>query len=196
MAERARAKSKTAKGGKTKPPKGAQGSRGKVAKTGAAGIGHNSGQPSPALTKTTHEELSKIEVRRDAAKAKYDQIKGEFRSRYAVAKQDGFDIEALKLARRLHAEDHGIVIQTHANVGTYLAAIGSELATQLDFLQELSKAPPHNATLAGAHAFRSGNDRATNPYPAGSAEYVDFDNSWMQSAKDQGLTDVEGEAAN
>lgn len=190
MAERARStKTKTT----AKKPKGGQASRGKVAK---AGVGHNSGTPSAALIKGHHESLDAIETRMAAAKLKYDQIRGEHRSRYALVKQDQIDVEGFKLARKLHAEDHGIVVSTYANVGTYLAAIQSELATQLDLFQELSQAPPHNATLAGAHAFRSGNDRQTNPYPTGSAEYADFDNSWMAAANEKGLTDGEGATIN
>lgn len=189
MAERA--KSKTAAKKAKKGPKGGQASRGKVAKS-EPGPGHNSGGPSPALVKSHHEKISAIEKRMEAAKAKYDQIKGEHRSAYAVVKQDAIDVEGFKIARKLHAEDHGIVVTTYANVGTYLAAIQSELATQLDLFQELSNAPPHNATLAGAHAFRSGNDRTTNPYQQGTDQYVDFDAAWMEAANATNLTDGDG----
>lgn len=197
MAERAKAKAKP-KAKKKDVPAGATGSRGKVAKTKSAspGKGHNSGGPSVALIRDHHVTISVIEKREEAAKAKYDQIRGERRSAYAVVKQDGIDLEGFKLARQLHKEDHGVVIQTYANVGTYLSAIQSELATQLDFLQELANAPPHNATLAGAHAFNSGNDRSTNPYQQGTAEYVDFDSAWMTAAEAKGMTDGEGQTIN
>lgn len=188
MAERAKAKGKKATA--KKAPKGAQGSRGKVAKTDP-GLGHNSGTPSPALIKTHHEKLDAIETRMATAKAKYDQIKGEHRSAYAVVKQDQIDVEAFKLARRLHAEDHGIVVTTYSNVGVYLAGIQSELATQLDLFQDLANAPPANATLAGAHAFRSGNDRSTNPYQANTDQYVEFDSAWMEAANATNLNDGE-----
>lgn len=188
MAERA--KSKTAAKKAKKGPKGGQASRGTVASAPSAG--HNSGQPAPALIKTHHEKLDAIETRMAAAKAKLDSIKGEHRSAYAVVKQDQIDVEGFKLARKLHKEDHGIVVTTYANVGTYLAAIQSELATQLDLFQELSNAPPHNATLAGAHAFRSGNDRSTNPYQANTDQYVEFDNAWMEAANATNLTDGDG----
>lgn len=194
MAEKARAKPGKAK---DKVPKGARGSRGKVAKTDP-GPGHNStgNKPSAALIKGHHETIDAIEIRMEAAKAKYDQIKGEHRSAHAVVKDDGIDLEGFKLARRLHKEDHGIVVTTYANVGVYLSAIQSELATQLDFLQDLANAPPHNAALAGAHAFRSGNDRATNPYQAGTDQYVDFDNAWLEAANATELKDGDGATIN
>jgi hypothetical protein len=194
MAERARAKAKKAP---KKKDDGRQASRGRVAKTKSAspGKGHNGG-PSPTLIRGHHEALDAIEVRMAAAKLKYDQIKGEHRSRFAVVKDDGIDLKGFKLARALHKEDHGLVIQTYANVGMYLSAIKSELALQLDLFQELAKAPPHNPTLAGTAAFSNKEPRENNPYPAGTEEYVEFDSAWLAAANATDLTDAEGQTIN
>lgn len=195
MAERARS-SKSKVKAKKKAPKGTQASRGRVAKPTKPGIGHNSGGASPVLVRDHHEKINAVETRLAAAKTKYDQIKGELRAAYAVVKQDGIDVDDFKLARELDKRDHGEVITGYANVGTYLSAIKSPLALQLDFLQELAAAPPQNATLAGAHAFRSGNDRATNPYQQGSQDYVDFDTAWMAAADKTKLKDGDGATIN
>lgn len=196
LAERAKAKAKPK--AKKKAPEGAQASRGRVAKTKSAspGPGHNGKGPSPALIKSHHEELDAIETRMAAAKAKYDQIRGEHRSRYATVKDDGIDLNGFKLARALHKEDHGIVVTTYANVGTYLAAIKSELATQLDLFQDLAKAPPHNPTLAGSAAFANSEPRSNNPYQANTDEFVEFDNAWMAAANATDLKDGDGQTIN
>lgn len=196
MAERAKAKAKPK--AKKKAPDGAQASRGRVAKTKSAspGVGHNGSGPSAALIKSHHEKLDAIETRMKAAKTKYDQIKGEHRSAYAVVKQDGIVVDDFKLARELHKRDHGEVIVGYANVGTYLAGIKSELALQLDLFQELSKAPPHNPSLAGAAAFSNQEPRSNNPYQANTDEFVEFDNAWMAAANSAELKDGDGQTIN
>lgn len=198
LAERAKAKAKPKAKKKADVPAGATGSRGKVAKTKSAspGPGHNGKGPSPALIRGHSEALDAIEIRMAAAKLKYDQIKGEHRSRYATVKDDGIDLRGFKLARELHKEDHGIVVTTYANVGTYLAAIKSELALQLDLFQDLAKAPPHNPSLAGAAAFANQEPRSNNPYQQGTEEYAGFDEAWMAAANSAELKDGDGQTIN
>jgi hypothetical protein len=94
MAERAR--SKTAKGksasGKKKPPKGGQASRGRVAKA-KSGRGDNSGDHGvPDEVYDRH--LKKIEATAkalDKAREALNQARGEHRSAYKLAKDDGCD---------------------------------------------------------------------------------------------------------
>jgi len=192
MAERAKAKKASAK----KAPKGAQGSRGKVAKTDKPGVGHNSGKVSAALVKDHHDKICAIETRLAAAKTKYDSVKGELRAAFAVVKQDGIQVDDFKLARELDKRDHGSVVVGYANTGEYLSAIKSELATQLELFQGLTIPEAAHPGLAGTQAFNSGNDRSTNPFQQGTPEYVDFDNAWMAAAKEKGLTDGDGATIN
>ncbi len=195
MAERARAKKKTA-AKKRAAPKGGQASRGRVAKTEpAAGIGHNSGRPSPALIKDHHDKINGIEHRVKAAKAKYDQLRGELRSAYSVVKQDNIDVDDFKLSRELDKRDHGEVVTGYANVGYYLAAIKSPLAEQMDLFQALQPAMAKPA-LAGAHAFQNSEPRTNNPHKAGSADYAEWDESWMTAANNTDLQDGDGQTIN
>lgn len=185
MAERARGKDK-----KASKPKGSKKMKGAVAtlprkgKGKGPGVGHNSGavSPSPALIKSHHDKLDGIEERMAAAKAKLDQVKGEHRSAYSVVKKDGIDVEAFKLARKLHGEDHGVVVQTYSKVGDYLSAIKSPLATQLDLFGNVEVPEEMDAASAGAQAFRNSEDRANNPHKVGSAAYAAWDGAWMAEA--------------
>lgn len=175
MAERAR--SKTAKAKAKKAPKGAQGSRGRVAKP--AGPGHNSDKVDPVMVRMHHEKIDAIETRVKSAKAKYDQLRGELRSAYAVVKQDGIAVDDFKLARELDKRDHGEVVTGFANVGEYLNAIKSPLALQMDLFQNISVPLPANATLAGTQAYKSGLDRDSNPFKPGTEEFANYDGSWL-----------------
>lgn len=157
-----------------------------------AGRGHNSGKPAPALVKSHHEKIEAIEIRMAAAKAKHDQIKGEHRSAYAVVKQDGIDVESFKLARELHAQDHGVVLTTYAKAGDYLAAIKSPLATQMDLFQSLEVPLPVDAKLAGTHAFSNKEPRTNNPFQQGTEEFVEWDGAWMAAGDKVDLSADDG----
>lgn len=196
MAERARS-SKSKGKSKAKPPKGAQGSRGKVAKTDPKpGAGHNSGQVSAALVLDHHTKISAIEVRMDKAKDAYNKIKGEHRAAFAVLKQDGINVDDFKLARELDSRDHGSVVTGYANTGFYLQAMKSQLATQLDLFQDMAPPPAGDAKLAGAHAFTNGEDRSNNPHLQGSELYAMWDEGWLEKAKTTPLQDGEGATIN
>lgn len=193
MAERAKAKKKAASKKKA-APKGAQASRGRVAKTEPKpGIGHNSGKPSPALIKDHHEKISAIETRLAVAKTKYDQVKGELRSAYAVVKQDNIVVDDFKLARELDKRDHGSVVTGYANTGDYLAAIKSELAKVHGLFTDIEVLDAMNATFAGAHAFANGEDRSNNPHQAATEAYVNWDVAWMTAADKKALADGESQ---
>lgn len=178
MAERAKSKTATKKA--KKGPKGGQASRGKVAKTDSKpGAGHNSGKSDPTVVRMHHEKIDDIETRVKSAKTKYDQLRGELRSAYAVVKQDGIAVDDFKLARELDKRDHGEVITGYANVGEYLAAIKSPLSTQMDLFANISIPLPANATLAGTQAYKSGMDRDTNPFKPGTDEFANYDGAWL-----------------
>lgn len=195
MAERARAKKKAA--AKKKPPKGAQGSRGKVAKVAVKpGIGHNSGAPSPALIKGHHDKIDEIEAKLKTAKAKYDQVKGELRSYYATVKQDGIVVDDFKLARELDKRDHGSVVVGYANVGEYLSAIKSDLAKVQGLFANIEVLDAQNATFAGAAAFNNQEPRDNNPHKPGSDAHANWDAAWMTAANSAELKDGEGATIN
>lgn len=193
MAERAKGKKAAAK----KAPKGAQGSRGKVAKTDPKpGVGHNTGQPSAALVLDHHQKINAIEERMAKAKAAYDKVKGEHRAAYAVVKQDGIAVDDFKLARELDSRDHGSVVTGYANTGFYLQAMRSQLAMQMDLFQDMAPPPTGDAKLAGAAAFGNGEPRSNNPHLQGSELYAMWDEGWMEKANATPLTDAgEGEGA-
>lgn len=197
MAERARSSRKKAASKKRAAPKGAQGSRGRVAKIDPKpGIGHNSGKPSPALIKDHHEKIDAIETRLKAAKTKYDQLKGELRSAYAVVKQDNIVVDDFKLARELDKRDHGEVVTGYANVGDYLAAIKSDLAKAQGLFTDIEVLDAMNATFAGAHAFRNKEERSNNPHQQGTEAFANWDGSWLEASKLAELTDGDGQTIN
>jgi hypothetical protein len=194
VAERAKA---TAKSKKQKAPKGAQGSRGKVAKTEtAAGVGHNSGEPSADLVADHHTALLGLEAEVAKDKAKYDRSKQKLRARYATCKKDGIDVDAFKMARELHAADHGVVIQTHANVGVYLAAIGSELSEVEGLFTDIKVLDAMNASIAGRAAFDNKEPRDNNPHKPGTEAHVKWDGSWVAASQKATLVDAEGAPIN
>lgn len=193
MAERA--KSKKAKTKKA-VPKGATGSRGRVAKTDKPGIGHNTKGPSDALVLDHHTKIDGIEARLETAKRKYDQIRGELRSAYAVVKNDGIVVDDFKLARELDKRDHGSVVTGYANVGQYLRAIKSDLSVQMDLFADIAPPAPANATLAGAHAFANEEPRSNNPNKPGTEEYDNWDAAWMAAANATELKDGDGATIN
>ncbi len=196
MAERAKAKAK-AKVKKKAVPKGATGSRGKVAKVAAAGAGHNSGLPDPVVVRGHHDKINGIEERMAKAKAALDKIKGELRSAYAVVKQDGVNVEDFKFAREIDKRDHGEVMIGFSNTGHYLACIKSPLATQMDLFQGLEgTAVPANPARAGAQAFRDKAFRSSNPFKAGTSDYVEYDEAWLAEANKVDLGDGEGQTVN
>lgn len=190
MAERARSTKGKGKS-KNKPPKGAQGSRGKVAKTDP-GPGHNSGEVSPALIWSHHDKINGIEIRLVKAKAAYDKIKGELRSAYAVVKQDGLVVDDFKLARELDKKDHGEVIRGYDNVGIYLAGMKSDLATVTGLFTDIAVLDAMNAKIAGAAAFKDKVDRGNNPHQAGTEAFVEWDTAWMGEAEKAKLAEDGG----
>lgn len=190
MAERARSSKSKKASAKKKAPKGAQASRGKVARVAKkGGRGDNSGDHSvPDEVYDRH--LKKIDTTAKAmekAKLEYDQKKGEHRSAFRAAKDDGCDIDAIRLARQLDKQDHGIVITTYSNTGRVLALMQSPLAEQLDLFQEMAPAVKKvedegiDQALAGAHAFSNEEPIGNNPWTPGTMKFGQWEAGWLRA---------------
>lgn len=188
MAERAKgkAKAKSAKGGKVK-------SRGRVAtlpkqsKPKKRGVGDNSGDHK-VPDEVYERHLSKInstEKSMEKAKVEYDQAKGVHQSAYKSAKNDGCNIDAIRLARKLDKMDHGAVVIDYADVGRVLNLMKSPLGdTQLDLFGSMVSSPAKESpSLAGAHAGKNGERRDGNPFMPGTAEFQEYDASWLAEQK-------------
>lgn len=191
MAERART-NKPKKGKKRAVPKGATGSRGKVAKKAA--IGDNSGDHEvPDEVYQRHLKIidnTATAMRR--AKEAYDQKRGEHRAAYKLAKDDGLDIEAIKLARKLDESDHGIVVTTYSNTGRILSLMRSPLAEQLDLFQDMApvvkKAEEEGVdqSLAGAHAFSNAEPISNNPHIPGTMKFGQWEAGYLRAQNEAG----------
>lgn len=183
MATRANAKNRKAKTGKIV-------SRGKVAtlpksamkaKGKKRGIGHNSGGGIPDEIYERH--LAKIDTTAKAmekAKEAFDQAKGVHQSAYKTAKNDGCDIDAIRLARKLDKQDHGVTQVTYANVARVLNIMGSPLgAEQLDLFGSIVEpSPAVDVALQGQNAGKNGEPMTNNPWPPGSEDFQVWHENW------------------
>lgn len=178
MAERARSKKK--------PGAGKVKSRGRVAtlpKKSKRGRGDNSGDHSvPDEVYERHlAKINSTEKAMDRAKAEYDQAKGVHQSAYKAAKSDGCDIDAIKRARKLDAQDHGIVQITYANVARVLNIMGSPLGSQqLDLFGSITApaASPIDPYVRGEADGKAAVDPGGNPYTPGSEEFQRYAEGW------------------
>lgn len=195
MAERARAKKKAAAKKKV-PPKGAQGSRGRVARVAKAksGRGDNSGEHGvPDEVYDRHlKAIDRTARALDKAQEELNQKRGEHRSAYKLAKDDGCDIEAIKLARKLDQTDHGIVIVTYSNTGRVLQLMRSPLAEQLDLFASMApvvekmKEEGVDQVLAGAHAFSNEEPMDNNPHIPGTMKFGQWEAGYLRAQNEAG----------
>src|SRR5437899_4971612 len=95
MAERAKAKRKT---------KSSKGNG-----TGKPRAGHNSGEIPEEVILRWDAKINTAEIAASKVKVLYDSAKGRLQSVYRAAKEDGVDIDALKEARKMDADDHAAV---------------------------------------------------------------------------------------
>jgi ribosome modulation factor len=168
MAERARASVPKKRSAKSK------------AKAPGNGAGHNSrvGLPSggpPAEVKLRW--LSKV----DTAGALYDRAaeiakkrKSELGNIYAGAKDDGCDIDALKVARKLHKRAHADVAAEYSATGDWLRLMHSPLAEQLELFKTPDWPEPVNANLAGYRVGRAGGSVDECEYQPGSETFASW----------------------
>lgn len=173
MAERAKAK---AKGKKAAAPKGR---KRKVLSADPKKHNQADGVPDEVYDRNL-KNIERTAKAMEKAKEVYDSARGAHRDAYREAKDDGCDIEAIKLARQLHKQDHGIVITTYSNTGRVLALMESPLAEQLDLFANLQPAREKvDAPTQGLRAGRAAEPRSNNPYPPGSEEYQAWDSQWL-----------------
>src|SRR5262245_57179886 len=106
---------------KTEKPKAAK-------QRAAAREGHNSGEVPDSVYQRYLIKIEAASVRLDKTKEIYDQAKGELRSVYAAAKNDGCNIDAIKNARKLDEQDLSTVAMDYADTGRVLRLMKSPLA--------------------------------------------------------------------
>ena len=174
MAERAKSRPKAGKGkvkgdAIAKLPKGAK-----------AKIGHNSGR---IPDEVYERHLAKIDATAKAmekAKELFDQAKGVHQSAFKSAKNDGCDIDSIKLARKLHAQDHGVIQVTYANVSRVLTIMKSPLGEeQLNLFGAIeAPAPVVDVALQGQAAGKNGEPMGSNPHTPGSPEFAVWHENW------------------
>lgn len=186
MAERAKAPAKKSrKGGKIK-------SRGTVAELPKSakrkpGIGHNGGGPSDELYARHWEKIESTSKAAEKAKEAYDQAKGVHQAAYKQAKQDGCDTDAIRLLRKLHKQDQGVVTMMYSNVARVARIVGSPYGPEqlglFDNMESPAGSPKVDANLQGQMAGKQGEPRDNNPFSPGSDDYQTWDDGWMTGQK-------------
>jgi hypothetical protein len=144
----------------------------------AAGPGHNGGpngsNVSDELYRRYLDKINTAEAAYDRAHERAKSLKGELRSIYSAAKDDGLNIDAVKEARAKHKLDHTTVAQDFKDVGRVLRIMKSPLATQLSLFDAPQWPPEVEAKIAGTMAGRNAEPVDNNPHNPGTAEF----NSW------------------
>lgn len=128
-----------------------------------------------------------------AAEAEYDEARDEtskrsgvLRNRYKVAKEDGVDIESLKLALKLAKRTSGEVVTEHRNVGRYIRLMSLPIGTQFGLFEVpadkeaegADRGPAMDAELQGQASYRNSEPRENNPFQPGTQEHVDWGQGW------------------
>lgn len=114
------------------------------------------------------------------ARDKAAELQGVYRNRLKVAKGDGMDVDALKLAFRIKRRQTGEVISEQRSVGRYLQLMGSPLGHQWSlFDQPDADGAKLDATAQGEQAGREGVDRDSNPYTPGTPDWFSYNNGWQ-----------------
>lgn len=173
---------------RTKAARGKIKSRGKVAtlpkqsRKAKGGIGHNSGGGIPNEVYERH--LAKIDTTAKAmekAKESFDQAKGVHQSAYKAAKSDGCDTDAIRLARKLEKQDHGVTQVTYANVARILNIMGSPLGSeQLNLFGAIeTPSPKVDANLQGQMAGKNAEPAENNPFDPGTDNFQQWAEGWV-----------------
>lgn len=114
------------------------------------------------------------------ARDKAAELQGVYRNRLKVAKGDGMDVDALKLAFKIKRRQMGEVVSEQRSVGRYLKLMGSPLGTQWSlFDQPDEDGAKLDATARGEQAGREGADRDSNPYTPGTPDWFAYNNGWQ-----------------
>jgi hypothetical protein len=128
-------------------------------------------------------KINSTEKAMDKAKIEYDQAKGVHQSAYKAAKGDGCEIDAIRLARKLDKQDHGLTQIIYANVARVLNIMDSPLGSkQLDLFGAIVAATPAPADPGrlGEQAGREAVDAGANPYTPGSDDFVVWADGWAR----------------
>lgn len=174
MAERVRGKTKRA----------AKSAKGKGGKAKKAGIGHNSGQVPDEVYERHLRKIDQTANAMDKAKEVYDQAKGVHQSAYKAAKEDGCNIDGIKLARKLDQQDAGAVVINYADTGRILRLMRSPLSVQMSLFDDIQLPKDVQAAMDGKNAGRLSAARDTNPHQQGTAEYEHWDSSWVAAQQE------------
>lgn len=116
----------------------------------------------------------------DKAKVEYDQAKGVHQSAYKAAKEDGCDIDSIRIARKLDGQDHGATVITYANVARVLNLMDSPLGSkQLDLFGAIVQpAPKVDANLQGQQAGKNAEPAENNPFTPNTDDFVSWAEGW------------------
>lgn len=154
----------------------------KLAKSAAAAnakAGTNTGEISDEAAGRHILLIEASEKEWQEARDKAAELQGVYRNRLKVAKSDGMDVDALRLAFRIKRRQTGEVISEQRSVGRYLQLMGSPLGFQWSlFEQPDADGAKLDATARGEQAGREGVDRDSNPYDPGTPDWFAFNNGW------------------
>lgn len=178
-----KAKAKAAKG--RVPSRGTVATLPKKAKNKKRRRGDNSGDHSvPDEVYERHlAKINSTEKAMQKAKEEFDQAKGVHQSAYKAARGDGCDIDAIREARKLDQQDHGVTQIKYANVARVLNIMGSGLGSdQLDlFGGILSMGKPKvDPAKDGFKAGVEAQPVENNPFAPGSEDFVAWANAYAE----------------
>lgn len=122
---------------------------------------------------------------RDAAAVK----SGILRNRYKVAKNDGADIEALKLALKLAKRTSGEVVTEHRAVRRIILLMNLPIGHQFDLFkvggddEAAAEGKPNgmDAELQGQAAYRNSEPIVNNPFTQGTEDYFNWSQGWRNA---------------
>ena len=185
MAQRASGKNQKAAAKGKVPSRGNVATLPKKAKAKKPRRGHNSGDHSvPDEVYERHlAKINSTEKAMQKAKEEFDQAKGVHQSAYKAAKGDGCDIDAIKHARKLDQQDHGMTQIMYANVSRVLNIMGSALGSeQMDLFGAIASvdAPKVDPAKAGFKAGQEAQPVENNPFDPGTEDFVAWANSYAE----------------
>jgi len=112
------------------------------------------------------------------------ELQGVLRNRYKVAKNDGVDVDALKLAFKIAERSSGEVVSEQRNVGRYLRIMGAPLGTQWNLFPaegESANGTGMDPELQGQHAYGNNEPEDNNPFDPGTEQHVDWQRGWRNA---------------
>ena len=189
MAQRASGKNQKAAAKGKVPSRGNVATLPKKAKAKKPRRGHNSGDHSvPDEVYERHlAKINSTEKAMQKAKEEFDQAKGVHQSAYKAAKGDGCDIDAIKHARKLDQQDHGMTQIMYANVSRVLNIMGSALGSeQMDLFGAIASvdAPKVDPFVRGEADGRAAVDAGDNPYNAGTDDFEKWAEGWAKGQQE------------